>query len=498
MLLQAILDAPLKLFRSSEHRGVRFVRGSAILFLGRFAIKGVYFVKTLVVARLLFPEDIGLFAMASVGLAFVDIFFQSGFGSAIIQKAGHTREEMDTAWTIQLIRNVVLALVIVLVAPYLADFFGEPRLVLLMRFLSLAMVIVALENIGIILLMKDMRFNRKFAFDLSFIVCEVVITVVAAFFLRNVYALLIGTIGSRLCAMVLSYAFHPYRPRFYIDGPAARRLFGYGKWVGLLTIVSYAVSQGDTITVGKLLGPENLGYYQSAFALALLPVAEFARVLGTALFPAFAGIQNDPEHLRHSFRKSAQLVFAFTIPACLGIYATAPWFVPVVYGAKWLPMIPILSILVFYALVKTIDGVSAPFFLGIGRPRLSATSMGIQCVAMLALIVPLTRMWGVEGAAWAVFISGVVSQCYVLCVLVSRIALGFADAWRIVGLAGMAGVSMLVLVRFVGDIFVPRHVAGVLGLMLLGAVTYAAILFVLDRLFGNSFRTSISWVVERF
>src|SRR3989344_1015572 len=432
------------MWEDSPDAGNQLVRGSFVLVIGRLAIKIVQFVRTIVLAHLLFPEDFGLFGLAALSIGVMDILFQPGFYAALVHERNDPYKYLDTVWSGHIIRYGVLGILVFFMAPFLGDFFAHPEIVPLTRVLALALVISGFENPGLALYQREMRFNRLFFLNMSMVLFEIVIVIVAGFMLRSAWALVIGAVSYRIGNVFFSYLFHPYRPKFAPNLAHLQHLLRYGKWVSLSAVVGYFVVQGDNFSVGKLIGPEGLGYYQAAFALALLPAAEFGRVLGNALFPAFAKLEMGRR--KESFTRIAQLIFAFTIPASLGIYALAPDIVHVLYGARWLPMAPVVSVLAFYALIKSFEVVGSPFFMGIGKPKVVTAALFVQCVAMAVLLPLFLTKLSTIGAAWAMLVSGFFSALVYITALYPEKLFEMKGILRLVSTPLFSGVVMAVAI----------------------------------------------------
>lgn len=495
--MKALFSRFVGLWQTSDNMSGRFVRASAIVVMERFVTKGVQFIRTIILARLLFPEDLGLFGLAALSLGLVEVFLQSGFNSALVREKGSVEKYLHTAWTVQVLRNALLAIIIFFSAPIFGNFFEHPEIVPFIRVLALALFIDGFVNIGAVLFQKELAYNKRFVYNLSFVITEIIVVIIAAYYLRSPWALVIGSLANRLSSVFFSYVLHPFRPHFEFDMSVIRHLFSYGKWVSLMTIVGFAITQGDYLTIGKMLGAEQLGYYQPAFALALIPVAEFGRVLGGALFPMFAKIDENLDSLREGFIRAVRLVFAFTVPICLGLYVAAPDFVYVVYGERWLPMVPIISVLSIYCLIRSYESVAGPFFMGIGSPRVQTEGSIAQFVVMFACIIPLTAGMGVVGTALAVLLGGTAGQLYLVLRTTMHLHLHsrhFVDMFSAVALSSLLMFATLEIVRPHLGV---SHGVRLLELVTLGAVTYLSALYLFDHLFGKKIMTSLRWILKR-
>ena len=388
------------LWTDSSVLSQQVTRGGFLIIFVRVLIKFIYFIRTLILARLLFPGDFGLFALATLTMSLVETFSQTGFNNALIQIKGDIQRYLQIAWTINFFRNLFLAFVLFFVAsPLAVIFFHNPQVVILSQVLSIVLFLMAFENIGIVLLQKNLEFHKKFFYDILVVLFEVLLTIIAAFVLKNVWALIIGVITGRLIAVVLSYVFCPFKPRFLFEWKKVKILFAYGKWISLIGIITFLVTKADSILIGYLLPLDNLGFYQLAMGLGILPATEIVRSLGALLFPFFAKISSDRLFLREMFIKVARIIFAFSIPASLGLGILSYQIILNFYGAKWLPMTQILYVIVILGLVKAFELIANPLFLGIGKPKVASTSLILQALIMLPLMWFLTLKFSAFGDA---------------------------------------------------------------------------------------------------
>lgn len=483
------------MWADSPAAGDQLVRGSFVLVVGRLAIKAVQFVRTVVLAHLLFPADMGLFGLAALSLGVMDLFFQPGFYAALVHERGDPYQYLDTAWSGHIIRNAFVGVLVFFAAPLLGDFFGHPEIVSLTRVLALSLVIGGFENVAVGLFQREMRFNRLFVMNMSMVLFEVATVITAGFILRSAWALVIGSIAYRMANVFFSYLYHPYRPKFSLKWAHVRHLMRYGKWVSLTAVVSYFVTQGDNFSVGKIIGTEGLGYYQAAFALALLPVAEFGRVLGNALFPAFARLEI--HRRKEAFTRVSQLIFAFTIPASLGIYVLAPYIVHTFYGVRWMPMAPIASVLALYALVRSFETVGTPFFMGIGKPKVITIALFAQCMTMAILLPLFLIKLSTVGAAWAMFASGFVSASVYIAAMYREKLLAIQGVLQLISAPLISGMGMVYVLKGALFVFPVVHLFELFFAIGFGGIVYFLFLWCCDRVGGGEIFQHITWVYRR-
>ena len=484
------------IWRTSGATGQQVVRGSALIFVERFIVKIVYFARTVILARLLFPADFGLFGMATLAMNIPGVFTNPAFSSAIVQKKEVAEGELDSVWTIYLIRSFVLALILFFGAPLAGIFFHNPAVVPLAKALSLMYLIMGFESLGATLLQKEMKFNKVFIYDVSGVVVEVAVTIVSAFVLRNAWALLLGAIAGRLVFTTVSYLVHPWRPRLNFHFADAGPLFRFGKWLGLGGILFFFASQGDNLMIGRLLDASALGFYSIAFSLGTLPAVEIARALGNVLFPLYSKLQEDLGRLKSAFFRTASMVFSLTIPAAAGLFVLAREIIAIVYGARWLPMAPVLYVIIFLGLAKSLDFLLNPLLLGTGRARTSTYIQTIQAVVMFVLIIPLARSFGIVGVAISVLAGELVSQLNLLYILRKQIGSVVRELVKVTALPIAASAIMMATIFLLKKIL-PADNALILALFVFsGAGIYFISLFALDRLFGRKFYRALVWIKQ--
>jgi len=472
-------------------------KGGLLLFFERFIIRGLFFIKTIIVARILFPDDFGLFGMATLALSIVDLIFQPGMASAIVHEKENIKKYLDSAWTINILRGLVLGLLLFFVgAPLTGKFFHNEMAVPLARALSLSFFMGGFLNIGATLLQKEMRFNRIFFYDVFYVVINVGALIAAALILRNVWALIFGMLIAQFADLILSYIFHPYRPKLSFDFKRVWHLFGFGKWIWFSGIIGFLVGQGDNLTVGRMLDPKDLGLYQVAFALATLPAVEIAKAMGTLLFPFYSKIQGDTGRLKEAFVRITRIIFFVTIPASFGLLALAPQAVSFVYSSKWLAMVPALYVLIIYGFFKCFEFLLNPLFLGIGRPKIATFISIIQASFMFVLIVPLIKNFGLIGAAAAVLSGAFAAQAISFFILKKTIDFGAIRFLKTIILPLICSALMLGLIVMIKKVFPIENIFVFIIYIIFGAILYFSLAFLLDKISGRHYYNSLIWIKE--
>lgn len=267
----------------------RVLRGSA-LTAGSYAItQALRLASNLILARLLFPEAFGLMALVSVFLVGLAMFSDVGIGPAISQSArGDEPDFLDTAWTVQVLRGVLLWLATCLLAWPAAHLYDAPELMQLLPVAGLTLLIGSFNTTRIDTANRHLLLGRLTALDLIAQVIGILAMVGLAFLLRSVWALVIGALIGTVAKLVLTHFGLPgHRNRFRWEPSAGRELVHFGKWIFLSTACGFLLSQGDKAILGAYLTLDDLGIYNIGYFLASFPVLLGGAVTGRILIPIY-------------------------------------------------------------------------------------------------------------------------------------------------------------------------------------------------------------------
>lgn len=395
--------------------GQKVVRGGFWVFALRITQALFSLIRTIVLARVLAPNDFGLFGIALLAMSAMETFSQTGFQQALIQKKGDVKPYLDTAWTVQAVRGLLLAGLLYIVAPYVAAFFGEPNAGPLLKVLGLSMVFQGFTNIGVVFFQKELEFHKQFIYQFSGAVTDLPVAITAAVLLKNAWALILGLVAANLVRMVVSYLVHPYRPRPRLQAEKARELYTFGKWIFGSSILIFLLTQGDDIFLGKVLGATALGFYQMAYRISNLPATEITHVISQVSFPAYSKLQDNPSALQEGYLKIFQLTAFICIPLAAGIFILAPEFTTIFLGEKWMPMVPAMQVLCLFGAVRSINATYGPLYQASGRPFV-LTKVSLAQLCFLAFIIyPFTIKAGILGASIAVTVANFVCLILATC-----------------------------------------------------------------------------------
>lgn len=466
----------------------QMAKGAAWMMLLKLVERSIGLVSTVILARLLVPEDFGLVALAMAVIFFIELLGAFSFDMVLIQKQHADRSYYDTAWTFNVIVGFASAIALWVVAPLMADFYNDARLQDVIRVLALAPLLDGLQNIGVVAFRKDMEFHKEFAFLLTRKLISFAVTVGLAFYWRNYWALIAGIVAGRVAASGLSYWIHAFRPCFSIS--KGSELFGFSVWLFLTNVANFISHRVPDFIIGKVAGPHTLGLYSVAYEVSTLPTTELIAPINRAVFPGYAKISGDVGALREGYLRVVRLIALLTIPAALGLAATASVFVPLVLGDKWLEAVPLIEILAFYGALLSCEGNTGSVYIAQGAPRLGTMILlGQNLVRIPALVVGVVE-GGALGAVIGILCASAITTPINLTIVFRRLEMGLRDAFAVFVRPVASAASMyFAVVALKATLDATQGVAAELGAFLAlvgcGALVYCGVTLMLWLLAGR-------------
>jgi len=469
------------LFDPGKTLGQRAARSSFWLMVSQVINRLAGLVRNIILARLLFPEDFGLVGIATIALSLLEVFSQTGFRQALIRKKENIEGYLNTAWTISIIRGVTLFVILFLSAPIIADFFNNPQVTSVVRAMAFTFIILGCQNIATLYFIRELNFKKEITLQLAGALTSLVVSIVLAFILKNVWALVFGSLAGNFVIFLLSYFFQPFRPRLAIKRAYVRELFSFGKYVLASGVLIFAITQGDDALVGRMLGVAALGFYALAYKISNLPATQISHVIGGITLPVYSKFQDNLVKLKELYLKFLQITTFLSFLASGLILVFASDFTKIFLGEKWLAIIPVMQILVFAGLIRSIAATPGKIFYAVKKPEIDTKLQLIRFAVLAILIYPLTVRWGIIGASVAVLAS----------IFVANIGFSFM-ALRITKCGIKAFAKRIIYPLISASVMV----IGVYGLMMfLGQVRLYS--FILLALLGIGIYLGMTYILDR-
>ena len=379
----------------------RVIEGVVWLTATRLSGQIITWIITIIVVRLLSPEEYGLMGMAVLVTGVLQLFNEIGLGAAIVQRAELSAQQIsDLRWVIVAI-NVALFAVLLLLAPAAAVYFGEPQLTAIIRVLAISFLLNGVGVPSASILQREMAFKEKAAAEVTGNVVGGVSTLVLALLGYGVWSLVIGSLVMRLVTTVL---FCVYRPPAFSRSFSLRNVglcVNFGFHVTATRFLWYLYSSADVAIVAKVLGSAQLGYYSLALQYSSLPLEKFVTILNEIAFPSFSSVQHDTATLQRHYLKLVNFVALVAFPVFIGLCLVADSAVVVFLGATWLPVVLPLRILCVVLCFRTIESLHPPVTMARGRPQVVLGNTTLGALVMPPSFYIGARYGGIEGVAMA-------------------------------------------------------------------------------------------------
>lgn len=374
----------------------------------------IAFARMAILARILIPAQFGLFGIAMLVLAFLEILVETGINVFLIQEKENIDEYINTAWVVSIIRGLIISLVIFLAAKPISIFFEAPGSLNLLCLLALVPLIRGLINPSIVKFQKELRFQKEFWFKSSIFLFDAGVTVILALTIRSASSLVWGLIAGAVLEVLLSFIYTRPIPKFSLEVVKIRRIISRGKWMTGAGIFQYLFRQGDDAVVGRILGTTSLGLYQVAYKISSLPISEVADVAARVTFPVYMKISKNRKRLKGAFYKTLLVVSVLAIPFGLIIFFFSREIILVILGDQWLEAVPVLKVLSIYGIIRAIINPSLTVFLAVKKQELVTLVTFISILGLAVSIVPLVIRFGIVGAGISTIIGSLVSLPFVV------------------------------------------------------------------------------------
>jgi teichuronic acid exporter len=359
---------------------------------------------TIFVIRVLEPGDYGLLAMATVTIGFIALFSELGLGAALVQAKTLDEASARAACSVILACNAAIVLALFLAAPVMAMWFHEPRLVDVVRILTLELVVSSFAVVPQAQLERQLRFKQLSMATMSAGACGAVVTLLLALFGAGVWSLVGGnlTVATLRSAMIVLFNNRLVLPS--LDLVPARGLVRFGSHVLASRVLWYWCSQSDQVILARLLHTSVLGHYAVAAQLAMLPANKAMEIINRIALPVLSRMHAAPDGLRGMHLRLLGLVATYAFGTCWGLAAVAPEFAVFVLGERWQAASIPLMLLAAVAPLRMLSALNNTVSSSAGVPQASTIELALAGVLIPAGVLAGAWLDGLRGAclAWAV------------------------------------------------------------------------------------------------
>ena len=387
----------------------RVAKGAAwILGAGLFA-RLLGFVNTIVVARLLVPEDIGLVAVATVAMQLLQGFSDIGVSQAVVKFQNADRDELDTLFTFSAARGLLIGVILACLAPVMVNVYSEPRMLWVFLGVAAFPVLTGFINPCFYEFERDLRFSKEFISTVVTKFIGVVVSVGVAFYFRTYWAIILGMVVGGGMKLFLSYAMRPYMPR--VSMAAFSKVMGFSGWLTGVSFVAALNNKLDIPILARLMGSGSAGVYFLGTQMTELVTSQIALPLTRAIYPGLSSLQSNTDRMRKAYLNGVAALGAFALPAAFGLSFIAEDFTMLVLGEQWLEAIPVIQALAPVIGLQSLFYATQSYAIALGKTRLVFFREFIFLFVRVPLFIWAVVSYGFQGAIYAVMASAILHVC---------------------------------------------------------------------------------------
>lgn len=380
-------------------------RAGIFVLAGNIVLRLAGFIRAILIARLLAPDEVGRFALVAAILGVFEVVTHPGIHDALVQGDEVGEQKIRTGWTLLIVRGLLLSGVVYATADWASVMVREPTISPLIRWMAVIPFVRSLASMDIPLQRRVLNMRAVMTNLLIGSLVETLATVLFAIRWHDASALVVGAICGAVVQSAASYGAGAFRPRLGVAIAEARELLLYARWRFLWGIFFYVSTQGDDLVVGRVLGVAPLGFYRVAYRLGFFPASITMSTVDQVTFPALARLHREKsDEVGDAYGSYVRLVSSMAVPMATFFALFAEPVILVAVGSRWSRAAIPMALICFAASIRAITATGSALFLSAGRPAYTTAMEGVRGGTLLIALVG-TAFWGLEGAAIAVIVS---------------------------------------------------------------------------------------------
>ncbi len=423
-------------------------------FIDTFFLRGISFLATIILARLLGPSDFGIIGMIAVFIAIGTSLVDSGLSASIIRAPNADTTDFSTVFYLNLGTSFLIYIILFFLAPFIADFYNQEILISLIRFYCITFIISAFSSVQLAILDKEMQFRKMMLCNIPGIVIGVVTGIVLGYFGYGVWSIVIMYLTTQFIQSIVLWVFTDWKPSLVFSIPKMKYHYGFGYKLMLSGLINTIFKNINNVLIGKFFSAQYLGFYERARTFNEYPVSALTGIIGKVSYPMFSKIQDDKDKISVVYKQLLQLTIFVITPIMFSVAAISKPLFLLVLGVKWLPAVPFFKILSIASIFYPIHAFNIDILKVFGRSDLFLKIEIINKI-VFALSIIIGFQFGIYGLVWAsVFssLSTLVVNFYCSKGIISyNITLQFIDMLPVFFISSVVYFSMINLIYFLGS-----------------------------------------------
>ncbi len=413
-------------------------------------------VSLIIFARLLTPDDFGLFAIVMIFVVFLQMFTDMGTGAALIHIKDPSEKLLSSVFYFNVFIGLLLCLFLISVSDPISIFFANPQIKELLWIISFVFIIASFGVVQKALYEKHLNFKTVTIIESFSAFVSLAIGIGSAFYGLGVFSLVLQTLSASILLTVLLWVYSDWRPLRYFALDDIKSIWGYTANLFFFNTINYFARNADNFLIGRFLGSPALGVYNLAYKIMLYPLDNISRVLLRILFPAFAQIKDDNERFRKIYLRIIFFIALVSFPIMAGLVATAQTLVPVLFGEKWQKLDLLLMILAPVGMIQSIVTTTGSIYMAKGNTK-KLMKIGLISTVVTVLFFVVGLPFGIEGIAFSYLLSNFIMLYPVLKISWDQIDLsvnrGIIEVLPILIISIIMGIGVVLVGKIIDSLF---------------------------------------------
>lgn len=418
-----------------------FFNGAVWAGLRRFGEQGIQTVTTIILARILSPHEFGIVGIANIFILFANTINQLGISSAIIQRKDIDEGHLSSAFWANVVTGVTLCLLMMSLSWPAARFFRNDEVQPILFVLSFNFILAALRIVQNAQFSRNLQFGKLASLSVWEMLSNSIMTIALAAKGLGVWSLVWGRLFGIGMGTWLAWASSPWRPKCVFQFEKFRQLFKFGIHAMSVNILTYLGQNIDYVIVGRFLGTGPLGFYTMAYTFVTLPQRKISSILTSVVFPTFVKIQDDNARVARNYLKILSYISIITFPILMGLMMVSPYFVKIVLGEKWLPIVVPMQIMCVLGMLSSIATTMGSIFYVKGRPDIEFKA-DILNLAALAGALTIGVKFGIVGVAVAITAVAIIGTPLIFLIITRIIGTNMTAIYKALHPALLCSLSM--------------------------------------------------------
>ena len=337
----------------------------------RFLVQLITVIISIILARILTPEDYGLIAIVTVFITICDAFVTGGFGNALVQKKEAKAIDFNSFCWLSLLISILLYFILYIIAPYIGFFYKKDILVALIRVMGLRIIFSAFNSLQQAYVQRKMLFKRFFFATLGGTIFSAVLSIIAVYLKFGVWALVVQSISNVVINTIILFLINDWKPRFEFSYTSIKETWQYSFKIFLSTIIFIFKDNIRQLIIGKQFTSSDLAYYNQGKKFPNLLVSDIVECLGKVLFPVMSKEQENYEKIKKIMQKSIRISSFILNPCIIGFFTLSDTFTKVILTEKWLPCVPFMRIMCLVYITRSMTTIFQKGILAIGNSKIN-------------------------------------------------------------------------------------------------------------------------------